>query len=77
MDKPGFKTSEFWMNLILACIGAALMAWGGSMTPPNAVLVSIGGTLTAAAGGMYTMSRTSVKKAANENGKAPEEPQKP
>lgn len=50
--KPGHKTTEFWVTMVMSVIGSGLIAQG---------YVEIGGLLLAIAGGSYTTSRGLAK----------------
>ena len=59
--KPGYKTSEFWLSLLVVLLGS-LMA-SGIVADGGMVAKIVGGILSALAALGYTSGRSSVKKA--------------
>jgi hypothetical protein len=60
--KPGYKTSEFWLNLIAVFAG---LATAGGMLPAGGMAAQICGTVIAVLASLgYTNSRTQVKNSA-------------
>lgn len=58
--KPGYKTSEFWLSLAAALLGAALTAGLFPDTSPWAKILGVFASVLSALG--YTVSRSIVKK---------------
>ncbi len=57
--KPGYRTTEFWITLILTCVAAA-----GSMLPEGTPEAKIVASILAGAAALgYTISRGIVKAA--------------
>jgi len=69
-SSPGYKTTEFWLSLIVVVLGA-FMASG--MVPGDHVAIKVGGMVMAVLSGMgYTAGRSKIKAAAEvSNGKHP------
>lgn len=59
--KPGYKTSEFWLNLFVFLLGAALAS--GVIADGGTVAKAIGGALSLLSSLGYTMGRVGVKRA--------------
>ncbi len=59
--KPGYKTSEFWLNLLVFLLGAALAS--GLLADGGHVAKTIGGALSLLSAIGYTAARTGVKRA--------------
>lgn len=59
--KPGYKTSEFWLSLLVMVLGALMSS--GVVADGGATATIIGGALTLLSGGVYTLNRMGVKKA--------------
>lgn len=59
--KPGYKTSEFWLNLLVFLLGAAMAS--GLIADAGMVAKLIGGILALLGPLGYTAGRVGVKKA--------------
>lgn len=54
-QKPGVRTTEFWLSMLMNAVGFAFQFWSGHEV--------IGATMMVAATSIYTLSRMVVKKA--------------
>lgn len=61
-QKPGWKTSEFWLSL--ATTGLGVLTTLGILTPASPVAVVAGAALSVLPGLLYTHQRTQLKIAA-------------
>ena len=59
--KPGYKTTEFWLNLLVFLLGAALAS--GLIADGTLTDQIIGGAMSIISSLSHTISRTGVKKA--------------
>ena len=57
--KPGYKTTEFWMNLVVTILGALLM---GGVLGQGQVAQIAGSIITALSNAGYGISRGIAKK---------------
>lgn len=63
MDKPGFKTSEFWLTLAATVVGMLIAS--GAFADATAVGKVLAFAASVLGGLGYTWSRASVKKSAS------------
>lgn len=59
--KPGYKTSEFWLNLLVFLLGTLLAS--GIISDGGLAAKAIGGALALFSSLGYTLGRSGVKKA--------------
>jgi hypothetical protein len=59
-DKPGYKTTEFWLSFAALCIGAAFASGVFPTESTGEKLLGLAATVLTALG--YTVSRTMVKR---------------
>lgn len=62
-NKPGSKTSEFWLSMIVTVLGIVITAYG--IFKDKESLVIFGSSLSGGVTSIYTGGRSLVKKAAN------------
>jgi hypothetical protein len=61
--KSGWKTTEFWIALVMLLIGVGLIAKGEG-PPTNDLLQALGTALVSTSGLGYTAARTALKRPA-------------
>lgn len=61
--KPGVKTTEFWITIVTAVIGMALLTYG--VVTGKEIAIIIGGSMAGVPVAGYSVSRGSVKNAAS------------
>jgi hypothetical protein len=59
MDKPGYKTTEFWLSMAAIIVGALLAS---GVLPADSVWLKVAGIVSSVLGAIgYTANRTVVK----------------
>lgn len=61
MDKPGYKTTEFWMSLGASVLGALMSSGALADTSDTMKFLGMGASMLSALG--YTVCRSWAKKA--------------